>query len=276
MKVPQNSKTRIPSFPFYPSDWKADNELQSCSLEARGLWIEMMGIMHNSSRYGYLEINNKKPSDKAIAKLVGSDSVEEYQKVLQELMVAGVPRTEENTGIIFCKRMVKDNELRELRRKTGSKGGNPNIVIHNTEEENEGELGNEKEDDKKDITVNGKIYFDFEKRKFENIKKQDIKDWQKTYPACNIFRELRKMKDWLLSNPDRKKKNYRRFISNWLTNTRTQTQESEDTKERKKYGKYSRIQSPKLTRDQIEENKKKAGAMGEALAKGMQMPKEEK
>ena len=43
-----------PSFQFYPDDWRADNELHICSLAARGLWIEMMMIMHNATPYGTL------------------------------------------------------------------------------------------------------------------------------------------------------------------------------------------------------------------------------
>jgi Zn-dependent M16 (insulinase) family peptidase len=36
------------------------------------------------------------------------------------------------------------------------------------------------------------------------------------YPNVDVAQELRMMDDWLESNPRRRKKNYRRFISNWL------------------------------------------------------------
>ena len=61
------------------------------------------------------------------------------------------------------------------------------------------------------------ILFDFEKRKFLNIKEEDIEDWRKAYPACDIETELEGMKQWLLSNPNKRKKLYRRFITNWLS-----------------------------------------------------------
>jgi len=62
-----------------------------------------------------------------------------------------------------------------------------------------------------------KINFDFSLRAWENITDEDIFIWEKAYPAVDITQELSKMADWLLSNPDRKKKNYRRFITNWLS-----------------------------------------------------------
>lgn len=44
-------------------------------------------------------------------------------------------------------------------------------------------------------------------------------EWAGLYPAVDVMAELRKMKGWLDSNPDRKKtkKGIRRFITNWLS-----------------------------------------------------------
>lgn len=63
------------------------------------------------------------------------------------------------------------------------------------------------------------IEFDFETRKWINIKIEDKSGWLAAYPACDINLELYKMREWLLANPDKRKKNYRRFIVNWLTRT---------------------------------------------------------
>ena len=61
-----------------------------------------------------------------------------------------------------------------------------------------------------------KISFSLKEKKWEEITAGDINAWAETYPACNIEIELRRMREWLLANPDKKKKNYRRFIVNWL------------------------------------------------------------
>jgi len=63
------------------------------------------------------------------------------------------------------------------------------------------------------------IYFDFKERQFFNIKDEDVQGWLEAYPACDVNSELRKMREWLLANPEKKKKNYRRFIVNWLIRT---------------------------------------------------------
>ncbi len=61
-----------------------------------------------------------------------------------------------------------------------------------------------------------KIIFNFDTEKWKNIKPKNIEDWDKAYPACDIKLELSQMKEWLLSNPSKRKANYRRFITNWL------------------------------------------------------------
>ena len=63
------------------------------------------------------------------------------------------------------------------------------------------------------------IYFDFKERKYFNIRDEDMSGWKDAYPACDIGTELKKMREWLLANPEKKKKNYRRFIVNWLIRT---------------------------------------------------------
>ncbi len=63
------------------------------------------------------------------------------------------------------------------------------------------------------------IIFDFDVQFFKNISDQDKERWKKTYPACDIEQELLKITDWLVSNPSKRKANYKRFISNWLSRT---------------------------------------------------------
>lgn len=61
-----------------------------------------------------------------------------------------------------------------------------------------------------------KIIFDFNNKKWKNVIVEDKNQWSEAYPACDVELELRQMREWLLSNPDKRKKNYRRFITNWL------------------------------------------------------------
>lgn len=77
----------------------------------------------------------------------------------------------------------------------------------------------EKKEKKEKLEKEDKITFSFEERIWLNIQNRDLILWKTTYPACNIKSELNRMADWLLSNPKKRKKNYRRFISNWLSRT---------------------------------------------------------
>ena len=47
----------------------------------------------------------------------------------------------------------------------------------------------------------------------------DIIQWQKTYPAVDVFAELAKMESWLDANPSRRKtpKGIKRFVDLWLS-----------------------------------------------------------
>lgn len=55
-------------------------------------------------------------------------------------------------------------------------------------------------------------------KKFTGIKEEDLGQWKIAYPGINIDQELRKMEDWLTSNPSKRpKSNIRAFISRWLT-----------------------------------------------------------
>lgn len=47
----------------------------------------------------------------------------------------------------------------------------------------------------------------------------DIIQWQKTYPAVDVFAELAKMESWLDANPAKRKtpKGIKRFVNSWLS-----------------------------------------------------------
>lgn len=108
---------------FYPQDWRGDAKLRSCSIGARGLWVEMLCIMHEAEPYGHLLLGNVPVSNKQLAALAGINAKETLAYLL-ELGTAGVfSRTSE--GVIFSRRMVRDHE-RSLkgREDAGKRWGN--------------------------------------------------------------------------------------------------------------------------------------------------------
>ena len=45
---------KIPSFPFYPGDWRKDPELNACSKAAKGVWIDLMCFLWEAPQRGKL------------------------------------------------------------------------------------------------------------------------------------------------------------------------------------------------------------------------------
>jgi len=105
-----------PSFQFYPQDWGDDPGLQMCSLEARGLWIEMMRLMHKGQPYGHLQLNGAEPVDPRRLSLYVRADEATVTRALQELENNHVFSKNED-GIIYSRRMVRDEEQRQLTRK---------------------------------------------------------------------------------------------------------------------------------------------------------------
>ncbi|MGQ2942910.1 MAG: GIY-YIG nuclease family protein [Blastomonas fulva] len=110
---------------FYPSDWASDEKLRMCSLAARGLWIEMIALMHRSDQYGHLLVGTIAPTDAQLAVLVGA-SPDQIPGLIGELESVGVfSRTRK--GVIYSRRMSRDQRKSDDARTAGSKGGNPKL-----------------------------------------------------------------------------------------------------------------------------------------------------
>jgi hypothetical protein len=116
-----------PAFMFYPADWRKDSALQSCSIASRGLWIDLLCIMHECSPYGSLSINGKPMQLPQIARLVG-ETQETVQALLDELEGAGVFSCDAD-GTIFSRRLRKDEYIRNIRAEAGKLGGNPSLLV---------------------------------------------------------------------------------------------------------------------------------------------------
>jgi len=91
---------------FWWSDWQNDKALQSCSLGARGLWIEILAVCHASERPGYFLINGEPPTIEQMADMFGKTKVREVSKYLDELLSRKVFSLDGET--IYCRRMVRD------------------------------------------------------------------------------------------------------------------------------------------------------------------------
>ena len=106
-----------PSFQFYPSDWLSAPDLSVCSLAAQGLWIKILCWMFLSPKRGVLLLpSHSKMDSKSIAKLCGETEAT-ITVLLKELIDAGV--CNEDEGIISNRRMLRDQEISDLRSAVG-------------------------------------------------------------------------------------------------------------------------------------------------------------
>lgn len=120
------SEKKQPWFKFYPSDWAGDRKLRMCSIGARGLWVELLCVMHEAEPYGHLVTDGRAVTNRQIAALAGITAIE-CGRFMAELESAGVySRTDDKT--IFSRRMVRDKAKADQDRKNGKGGGNPIIT----------------------------------------------------------------------------------------------------------------------------------------------------
>lgn len=123
---------RRPSFQFYPADWRNNANLRRCSWEARGVWVEVMGLMHDSDTYGVLQWPLKEIAQalgapvKLVQELANKGVMKGADKGLTEAFVY-TPRTgrkdldpkvlvaSQDGPLWYSSRMVKDEYLRAIR-----------------------------------------------------------------------------------------------------------------------------------------------------------------
>jgi hypothetical protein len=121
---------KMPAFQFYPGDWRKDVGVQSLSFHDRGVWWEMLCLMHESERRGVLVLNGQAMNEEVLARLLGLDK-QTFITTLTTLLTSGVASREPETGAIMSRRMVRDEKLREIRIEAGKMGGNPALLNQN-------------------------------------------------------------------------------------------------------------------------------------------------
>jgi hypothetical protein len=119
--------SKLPAIQFYPGDWRKDPGVQSLSFHDRGVWFEILLLMHESAERGKLLLNGNKMPDDALARLLGLDK-QNLTTTLTTLLDYGVASLCETTGAIICRRMIRDEDLRQVRKTAGKLGGNPLLL----------------------------------------------------------------------------------------------------------------------------------------------------
>jgi len=119
---------------FYPHDWLSDPSLRSCSLAARGLWIDILCLMWDSPERGILPYAAGKVEAKALAKVVGHRT-DFVRKLLTELEKAKVFSRQQGSRRMYSRRMTSEELVRKQHRdsyhRTRTEFGRDSDVIRN-------------------------------------------------------------------------------------------------------------------------------------------------
>lgn len=118
---------KMPAMQFYPADWRKDLAVQALGYYERGVWFEMLCLMHESSERGVLLLNEVPMPDDVVARLLGLDN-QTLNQTLSTLLTYGVAKRRQDDNAIYSKRMVADEKLCEIRRSAGKLGGNPALL----------------------------------------------------------------------------------------------------------------------------------------------------
>lgn len=88
--------------------------------------MDLLAIAHEGEPYGYLTIGGKSIDDKTLARMTGT-TPQKVRKLLAELESHNVFSRNEK-GIIYSRRMVRDERIRNVRAAAGKLGGNPDLL----------------------------------------------------------------------------------------------------------------------------------------------------
>jgi len=122
--------SRLPAMQFYPADWQSDPGIRALGFFERGVWFEILCLMHFSAERGVLLLNDRAMTDDELARSLGLDK-QILTNTLTTLLGSGVASRREEDGAIISRRMVRDERVRQERIKAGKSGGNPNLLKQN-------------------------------------------------------------------------------------------------------------------------------------------------
>jgi hypothetical protein len=113
---------KLPAFQFYPADWRKDPGIQALTYHQRGIWFEIICLMHESPSRGYLLLpNGNAMPDDALFRILGLDK-QSGAAALAAIIECGVANRDPETEALINRRMIRDEELRRVRSECGKMG----------------------------------------------------------------------------------------------------------------------------------------------------------
>lgn len=121
---------KAPSIQFYFKDWLADIKLKRISKAIKGVWIDLIAWSCCMPKMGVFFDGKESFSEQEIIDLLDGKQVEN-RRCFKMLIERDIIKKFDN-GIykdaFYVKRVYEDMKLRQIRKESGSKGGNPILV----------------------------------------------------------------------------------------------------------------------------------------------------
>lgn len=121
-----------PYLPLYVDDFMVDEKLRECSAESTGVYIRLMCLMHKSEEYGVILLKQKDKQKSSTCLNFAHKlalhlpyGVDVILRSLDELVSNGVVQIEDDK--MLQRRMVRDNQISEVRSLAGKKGGDKSV-----------------------------------------------------------------------------------------------------------------------------------------------------
>lgn len=252
---------KLPYYPMYPMDW--DRDMEEHPLEIEGAWIRICNKLWWSKTKGRAE---KTLAQWAKILRVDENKAKEILEYLRSQDIStvyGEPTNSQARVTLISRRMVRDQRIREIRKKCGEKGGNPllknswnlaplrcldnqNLTTQDNqnpskllEYEDNTTLNKVVKEKKKRKILSLEEYFQFTREEIRACLERDRADFKRAYPAINLDQEAAAALTWLKNNPAKRKKEIGRFFNSWLARQQEKAGKFGAPQEReRKFGNY--------------------------------------
>lgn len=251
---------RRPAILFYSGDWLKDPSLRACGLAARGLWIDMLCFMHQSPDLGHLRSPAGKPlTIEQLSRMTGSQP-SEVSALVAELESLGVCSRTEDGAIYCRRMVRDEEKRRlsvEAGKKGGNPALKPEGRVNPPDKG--GEAGGLTPGLTGGIKLSSSSSSSSSSRSKDScpepaepasgpeveattepptdpplmtfpcsgtgprewsLTAEKLAEWVSSFPGVNVEAQLRKARQWLLDNPNKKKTHagMTRFLGRWLGN----------------------------------------------------------
>jgi len=146
---------KLPALHFYPGDWFKDPGIMALNYGERGIWFQMLLLMFESKKRGYLILNGAPYPLKDLSRIFNIPT-KLLGKIIEKLIKLDIVSVQNSTKILYCRRMIKDEEIRQAQSIGGVKGSEIKKEMKGLPKENPSGSSEDEVEDEKVLGLNRK------------------------------------------------------------------------------------------------------------------------